>query len=183
MVCDRCKRVIKEELEKLGYHVMVERLGHAKIYTDEQRVDLEKIDLILQVNGFELLLDKNAQIIEKIRTSIIDLIYSNRLGSLEVNLSEHLTRELSKDYSALSSLFSAVEGLTIEKYFILQKIERVKELLIYNELTLSETAYKLGYSSVQHLSNQFKKTTGMSASQFRALHQADRKSIDHIGHL
>jgi len=182
MVCDRCKRVVKEELEKIGYPTIVEKLGRVNIQFAELKPDLNAIDVVLKENGFELLIEKNAQIIESIRTNIIDLIYSNKLESLNVNLSDYLAKKVGRDYSSLSTLFSSVEGITIEKHFIMQKIERVKELLIYDELSLSETAYILGYSSVQHLSNQFKKITGMSPSQFKSIQGANREGIDHIGH-
>lgn len=181
MVCDRCKRVVKEELEKIGYPTIVEKLGRVNIQFAESKPDLNAINVVLKENGFELLIEKNAKIIESIRTNIIDLIYSNKLESLNVNLSDYLAKKVGRDYSSLSTLYSSVEGITIEKYFIMQKIERVKELLIYDELSLSETAYKLGYSSVQHLSNQFKKITGMSPSQFKSIQGGTRHSIDHVG--
>jgi len=182
MVCDRCKRVVKEELQKLGYNSTVEKLGTVVVHYDGKKPDLEAINAVLKENGFELLIEKNARTIESIRTSIIDLIYNDKLETLSINLSDYLAKKLAQDYSSLSTLFSSVEGITIEKYFIVQRIERVKELLIYDELTLSETAYRLGYSSVQHLSNQFKKVTGMSPSEFKTLHGTGRQSIDHIGH-
>lgn len=182
MVCDRCKKVVTEELDTLGYLTVVEKLGSVRIHFDRLELDLDAIASVLKKNGFELLVDKNSKKIESIRTSIIDLIYSDKLESMNVNLSDYLSRKLAHEYSSLSALFSSVEGITIEKYFILQKIERVKELLIYDELSLSETAYRLGYSSVQHLSNQFKRILGMSPSQFKSVQGAGRESLDHIGH-
>ena len=181
MVCPRCLKVVSEELAKLGYQATVEQLGIAKLDHPVEQVDINRISQVLEKNGFELLIEKSAKIIETIKTLIIELIYQDQLESLSVNLSDYLARRLNHDYSYLSSLFSAVESITIEKYFILQKIERVKELLIYDELTLSETAYRLGYSSVQHLSNQFKKVTGMSPTHFKSLRTQTRKTLDKIG--
>lgn len=181
MVCPRCIRVVKEELDKLGYTTTIERLGLARIEYSGNSPDMNEISQILEQNGFELLVDKNAKIIDNIKTLIIDLIYQDRLEEMNTNLSDYLVQKLNHDYSFLSTLFSSVESITIEKYFILQKIERVKELLIYNELTLSEIAYQLGYSNVQYLSNQFKKITGMSPSRFKSLRDRARYTIDKIG--
>ncbi len=181
MVCPRCSKVVKEELDKLGYTTTVERLGLARIEYSGNPPDMNEITKILEKNGFDLLVDKTAKIIDNIKTSIIDLIYHDRLEEMIINLSEYLVQKLNHDYSFLSTLFSSVESITIEKYFILQKIERVKELLIYDELTLSEIAYRLGYSNVQYLSNQFKKITGMSPSQFKSLRDKARYPIDTIG--
>ena len=181
MVCPRCSKVVKEELDKLGYKTTIERLGLARVEYSENLFNMKEISKILEQNGFELLVDKNAEIIDNIKTLIIDLIYQNRLEEMHTNLSDYLIQKLNHDYSFLSTLFSSVESITIEKYFILQKIERVKEQLIYAELTLSEIAYQLGYSNVQYLSNQFKKVTGMSPSQFKSLRGRARNSIDTIG--
>ena len=180
MVCPRCIKVVKEELEKLGYETSIERLGAATIKYSDSQLDLNKISMVLNKNGFELLVEKNAKLIDEIKSLIIDLIYTEKLAELNTNLSDYLANKLNHDYSYLTTLFSSVEGITIEKYFILQKIERAKELLIYNELTLSEISYKLGYSNVQYLSTQFKKITGMSPSQFKSLRQRSRTPIDKI---
>lgn len=181
MVCNRCIKVVQEELEKLGYGVHVERLGKVHIEYSGNGPNMAAIKQSLIKNSFEILVEKSAKLIENVKTSLIDLIYSDKLETLNVNLSDYLARQLHHDYPYISNLFSSVEGITIEKYLILQKIERVKELLIYNELTLSETSFKLGYSSVQHLSNQFKKTTGMSPSHFKSLHGRVRQALDKIG--
>jgi AraC-like DNA-binding protein len=181
MVCDRCIKVVREELEKLNVTVLDVQLGKALVLEPPGGLDLSAVERVLQANGFELLVEKKAQLVEKIKTAIIDLIYSDRLESLHLNLSDFLTERIGKDYPYLSTLFSTMGGVTIEKYFILQKIERVKELLIYDELTLSEIAYKLGYSSVQHLSSQFKKVTGMTPTQFKKLRIAERRSLDQVG--
>lgn len=174
MVCPRCIQVVKEELEKLGYDTTIERLGVAIIEHSEGEPDIKKIAQVLKKNGFELLIDK-------IKTLIIELIYNDELEEMNMNLSNYLVQNLKHDYSFISTLFSAVESLTIEKYFIIQKIERVKELLTYNELTLSEISYRLGYNSVQYSSNQFKISTGMSPSQFKSLRQQKRSSLENIG--
>ena len=181
MVCPRCSKVVKEELDKLGCTTTIERLGLARVEYSEIPPDMYEISQILEKNGFELLVNKNAEIIDNIKTLIIDLIYQDRLENMNTNLSDYLVQKLKHDYSFLSTLFSSVESITIEKYFIFQKIERVKELLIYDELTLSEIAYRLGYRNVQYLSNQFKKVTGMSPSQFKSLRGRKRNSIDKIG--
>lgn len=181
MVCSRCIKVVKEDLDKLGYKTTVEQLGYVIIEHSEIKPNIEKVVQTLKQNGFELLHDKNAEIIENIKTLIIDLIYRDRLAEMDMNLSDYLVQKLNHNYSLLSTLFSSVESLTIEKYFIIQKIERVKELLIYDELTLSEISYRLGYSSVQHLSNQFKEIIGMSPNQFKAPIQQKRKSLEKVG--
>ena len=181
MVCPRCIKVVKQELESLGYKTLVERLGSARIEYTGDKPDLNAISKTLEKNGFELLIEKNAILIEEIKTIIIDLIYKGSLEEMSINLSSHLSTMLSHDYSHISTLFSSVEGITIEKYFILQKIERVKELLIYDELSLTQISYELGYSNVQYLSSQFKKVTGMSTSEFKSLRGRNRVTLDKIG--
>jgi len=180
MVCPRCIKVVKEELEKLGYETAIERLGSATIKYSDDKLDLNKISQVLNKNGFELLVEKNAKLIDELKSLIIDLIYTEQLEELNINLSDYLSNKLNHDYSHISTLFSSVEGITVEKYFIMQKIEHVKELLIYDELSLSEISYKLGYSNVQYLSTQFKKITGMSPSEFKTLRNRARISIDKI---
>ena len=180
MVCPRCIKVVKEELEKLGYETAIERLGSATIKYSDDKLDLNKISQVLNKNGFELLVEKNAKLIDELKSLIIDLIYTEQLEELNINLSDYLSNKLNHDYSHISTLFSSVEGITVEKYFIMQKIEHVKELLIYDELSLSEISYKLGYSNVQYPSTQFKKITGMSPSEFKTLRNRARISIDKI---
>ncbi|MBT5461540.1 MAG: helix-turn-helix transcriptional regulator [Candidatus Marinimicrobia bacterium] len=175
MVCSRCIRVVREELTGLGLDVVDVQLG--KVVLAKHPKNIEPVETILNQNGFELLEDKNAQIVESIKNQIIELIYSENLGEMKTNLSHYLSKQLGRDYSALSKLFSEVESITLEKYFILHKVERIKEFMVYDELTLSEIAYKLGYSSVQHLSNQFKKTTGLSPSYFKNVNPS-RRPID-----
>jgi len=179
MVCDRCIRVVREEMETLGYEVLNVQLGKCVIAADDIP-DPDKIRAVLHANGFELLEDESSQWIEQIKTAIISLIYRDELEERDENLSHYLTVKLRKDYPSLSRLFSSVEGLTIEKYFILQKIERVKELLIYDQLSLKEISYRLDYSSVQHLSNQFKKIIGQSPREFKQQRTPHRHTLDHI---
>lgn len=181
MVCDRCKIVVTQELEKLGLTPSVVHLGEVELVKSITNDEYQKIKSAFQSVGFELIDDKRSQWIEKIKKLIIQLVNENReKKSIKVNYSEYISRELGRDYSSLSSLFSAVEGVTIEQFIILQKIERVKELLVYDELSLSQIASTLGYSSTAHLSNQFKKVTGLTPSYFKAVGKTKRKSIDKI---
>lgn len=179
MVCSRCKMVVKSEFEKLGIHPLAVELGIVEI--QEKDIDLVQDDLVKNLNllGFELLDSKKSIIIERIKTFIIELIYDKN-NELKTNLSDYLSEHLSQDYNTLSHLFSEVENATIEKYFITQKVERIKELLTYDELTLSEITYQLNYSSVAHLSNQFKKITGFSPTYFKQLKDRKRLQIEDL---
>jgi len=179
MVCSRCKMVVKSELEKLGLHPISVDLGEVDI--QENNINHIKDDLShqLQALGFSLMDDKKSKTIEKIKNLIIDLV-QNKNNQININLSDYLTQQLTQDYSTLSNLFSEVEGITIEKYFINQKIEKVKELLMYDEMTLNEISFLLNYSSVAHLSNQFKKVTGFSPSYFKQLKDKKRKQIEDL---
>lgn len=179
MVCSRCKMVVKSELSKLKINPISVELGEVEIeevLNENQKKELSKALLSF---GFELLDDKVSITIEKIKTLIVELIYNQNI-SLKTNLSTYLSQELSQDYSSISNLFSEVEGTTIEQYYISLKIEKVKELLMYDELTLSEIAYQLNYSSVSHLSNQFKKVTGFTPTYFRQLKEKKRKQIEDL---
>lgn len=178
MVCNRCIKVVREELEKLGLEVENIELGEVKIAGEN--IPFGIIKEVLEENGFELVEDKKAQIINKVKSLIIEAIYSEKIEDMNLKFSVFLSEELGMDYQYLSTLFSSVENVTIEHFIILQKVERAKELLKYNELTLSEIAYRLGYSSVQHLSNQFKKITGLTASQFKEITENQRKPIDKL---
>jgi AraC-like DNA-binding protein len=181
MVCPRCIRVVREELEKLGIVVNEITLGEVKVYYDPGVISHETISKTLEANGFELLLDKKARIIEHIKSYIISIIHYDDPGKYEQsNFSDLLEKELNMDYHYLTSLFSSVENITIEQFIILQKIEKAKELVKYGEMTLSEIAYRLGYKSVQHLSNQFKKVTGLTASQFKKMTSNLRKPLDSV---
>ncbi|MGE9311115.1 helix-turn-helix domain-containing protein [Niabella sp. CJ426] len=179
MVCNRCIMVVQSELEKLGLKVVDIKLGEVSVenaLTAEEKSQLEKV---LSSLGFEVIDDKKARIIEKIKNVIINLVHYQD-NDIKTNLSEVLSRELHQDYNYLSHLFSEVEGTTIEKYFIAQKIEKVKELLVYDELSLSEIAFRLNYSSVAYLSNQFKKTTGLTPSYFKQIREKKRKPLDEV---
>jgi AraC family transcriptional regulator len=181
MVCNRCIKVVREELEKLDYTVKKIELGEVVIASDKKKFQLDKIKISLEENGFEFIDSRNANIIERVKILIIKLIHHNSTeNQSDINLHDEIIEEAGLSYQYVSSLFSSMEGITIEKFIIHQKIEKVKELIVYDELTLSEIAYKLGYSSVQHLSNQFKKVTGLSPSYFKKLKSKKRKPLDRI---
>ncbi len=180
MVCNRCIWAVQRELKKLGLKPMNVVLGEATVEGEVDEDTIRQIDINLQKIGFELINDKKSSLIEHIRTEVINYIHYDPELAGNINFSDHLSQKLGYDYSYLSSLFSSVEGITIEKYIILQRIERVKELLIYDELTLSEIAWRTGYSSVQHLSNQFRKIIGMSPSAFKKLQEKNRKPLDKV---
>ena len=180
MVCMRCILVVREELSELGFEVAAIELGKAELNQKIDDSDLLKIRKVLINSGFELIDDKKSRIIERIKTAIIEYVHHGKEIPKHRNLSDFLSHELQHDYSYLSSLFSSIEGMTIEKYVINQKIEKVKELLVYYELTLNEIAYQLGYSSVQHLSNQFKRTTGLTASYFKNIKAFKRIPLDKL---
>jgi AraC-like DNA-binding protein len=179
MVCSRCKMVIKSEMEKLGITALKIELGEVTIEQDLDVSEKERLELILLELGFELIDDKKSKYIEKIKSLIIKLIHEQN-NDIKITLSDYLSQEVYHDYFYLSNLFSEIEGTTIEKYFIAQKIERVKELLAYKELSLGEIAFQLHYSSVAHLSNQFKKVTGLSPSHFKNIRLGGRKSLDEV---
>lgn len=179
-MCNRCIRVVREELEKLGLHVGRVELGEADVL-DDKKIDMQTVRSVLETNGFQLIEDKRVKTIERTKLAILKMVQHDHGESpLTVNPSEFIARELGQDYHSLSTLFSSVEGVTIEQYTILQKIERVKELLKYGELTLSEIAFRMGYSSVQHLSNQFRKVTGLTPSHFKNLKESLRKPLDKV---
>ena len=179
MVCNRCKMVVQSELEKLGLHPISVELGEIEI--QEENIDILKEALLqnLQFLGFDLIDDKQSNTIEKIKNLIVELVHYKD-NETNFKLSEYLSKQILQDYNTLSHLFSEVEGTTIEKYFILQKIEKVKELLTYNELSLSEIANQLHYSSVGHLSNQFKKITGFAPTFYKKMKNKNRKKIDDV---
>ncbi len=179
MVCQRCKMVLKSELEKLGIHYLHLSLGEVEITDSLSDLLLNKLDISLKHYGLELILDRRAQIIEKIKSIIIEKIHYSEEDE-KINFTKILSQSLNYDYKYLSNLFSEVHGTTIEHYIINQKIERVKELIIYNELNLSEIAWKLHYSSVQHLSAQFKKVTGLTPSFFKKMTSRRRKDISNL---
>lgn len=180
MVCNRCIKVVEEILKNLDHEISSIELGKVVLQRPIDQHKLDEVRNLLDADGFELIDDNKSRIINQIKTIIIESIYHEKHIPLYMNLSEFLTKEIGHDYSYLSKLFSSIEGITIEKYLILQKVERVKELLVYNEHSLSEIAYQLGYSSVQHLSNQFRKITGLSPSYFKKIKNNRRKPIDKV---
>ncbi len=180
MVCDRCVRVVREELGKLGLEIHHVELGGAVVAAGSSLVDVDRIAATLSENGFELIRDKRKKTIEDIRHAIIGLLHRDEPVPDGFRLSRYVSDSVGEEYGTLSSLFSSVEGVTIEHFFILQKIERVKELIKYGEKPLKEIAWELGYSSTQHLSNQFKQVTGMTPTQFRSLDRNSRISLDRV---
>ncbi len=168
MVCTRCKMVVKSELEKLGVHYKTVDLGEVEISDTISEDQLTRLGEALKLTGLELMDDNKKILVEKIKTIIIELIhYSDE--QIKINLSDFLSEKLNHNYTYLSNLFTAIKGTTIEQFYLANKIERVKELLVYDELNLTEIAWKLHYSSVSHLSNQFKKMTGLTPSHFKNL--------------
>lgn len=179
MVCNRCIMVVKDQLLKSGLEPTEVSLGEIEIKDPLSKDKLESLNKDLTALGFELLDDQRQKQIETIKKLLIGIVQSGEMEE-HFSLSKFLQKELNREYSQLSRLFSEVEGITIEQFFILQKIEKVKEWLAYNELSLSEITWKLGYSSVAHLSAQFKKVTGMTPSQFKKLGAVHRRTLDSI---
>ena len=177
MVCGRCIRAVEEILQKVGISYLKVSLGEAEIQEQLSLETKSKFEKMLQESGFELLEYGKSVLVSKVKTMVIKQIHHND-EPLKVNFSDYLSENLHHEYSYLSHLFSSVEGITIEKFIIRQKIERVKEMLFYNELNLTEIAHLLDYSSVAHLSSQFRKETGMTTSQFRQLGKPGHKSLD-----
>jgi len=179
MVSLRCKMVVKEELSKLGLHYATVDLGTVEITENISQQQREQLKTSLLKSGLELMDDKKAILIEKIQNVIVEMIhYEDELP--KTNFSDYLTAKLNYDYTYLANLFSETKGITIEHFIILHKIEKVKELIIYNELNLSEIAWKLHYSSVAHLSNQFKKITGLTPSFFKSLKHKKRSTLENV---
>lgn len=179
MVCSRCKMVVQSQLENAGLTPVSIDLGEVEIEGMLSVNKRKELDHTLRSVGFELIDDKKSQTIEKIKTLVINLVH-HKNEDIKTNLSTYITSKIHQDYNYLSNLFSEVEGTTIEKYFISQRIERVKELLMYDELSLSQIADQLGYSSVAYLSNQFKKTTGFTPSYFKTLKEQKRRNIEDL---
>lgn len=179
MVCNRCIMVIKAELGRLGIETLSVSLGEVEISKTLDAVQRNNLNIALRTLGFSMIDDKREVLIEQIKTLIIELVHYLD-GELKVNLSDYLSQKLQHDYNYLSNLFSEIENLTIEKYFIAQKIERVKELIVYDELTLSQIAFELNYSSTAHLSTQFKKVTGLTPSHFKRIKANKRKPLDEV---
>lgn len=180
MVCNRCIMAVQHELDKLDLPVKSVSLGEVVLDGELTTGQKQDLDQALAPLGFEIIDDRKSRIIEQIKNIIIDLVH-HQDNDARSNLSDVLSSKLHHDYNYLSKLFSEVEGTTIEKYFIAQKIEKVKELLVYDELSLSEIALHMNYSSVAYLSNQFKKVTGLTPSHFKQIGKDRRKPLDEVG--
>jgi YesN/AraC family two-component response regulator len=179
MVCNRCIMVVKHEFEALGYPPLQVELGEVEINSELNSETITDIDKHLQTFGFEIIDNTKSRIIEKIKNTVVQLIHHSN-DDLKVNYSTYIEAVLKKDYNYLSNLFSEIEGTTIEKYIINQKIEKVKELLVYDELNLSQIADKMGYSNVAHLSAQFHKVTGLTPTHFKQIKENKRKPLDEV---
>jgi AraC-like DNA-binding protein len=171
--------VVKSELEKLGLHYTTVELGEVEITDKISKEQMDNLGVALKATGLELMDDNKKILIEKIKTLIIELIHVNE-EQIKVNLSDYLSQKLNHNYTYLSNLFTEVIGSTIEQFYLVNKIEKVKELLVYDELTLTEIAWKLHYSSVSHLSNQFKKMTGLTPSSYKNLKQIRRTALGNL---
>ncbi len=180
MVSLRCKILVKEELRKLGLHFVFVDLGEIEIMEDPSEDELDAFRTALATAGLELMDDKKAILIEKVKNVIIQMIHSAEELPI-LNYSEHISASVGYDYTYISNLFSEVKGITIQQYIILNKIEKIKELIMYDELTITEIAYKMNYSSVAHLSNQFKKITGYTPSHFKNLKDKRRIPVEELG--
>lgn len=180
MVCNRCIKTVSSIFANEGIVPESVELGVVRLKNALPTEKEKTIRALLAADGFEWLDDQKTKQVEEIKKVIIDLVHYGELDEMSKNLSGYLAEKLHRDYHYLSTLFSSLENTTIEQYFILQKIEKVKEWLVYNEFTLSEIAYKLGYSSVAHLSGQFKKVTGFTPSQFKNLKEHNRKPLDRV---
>lgn len=180
MVSVRCKMAVKDVLNNLGLHFIIIDLGEVEIMENISQETREELKIDLLRIGLELMDDKRAVLIEKIKNAIIEMVHhSDEL--IKINFSDFLSEKLDHDYTYLSNMFSEVQGTTIEQFIIAHKVERIKELMIYNELNITEIAQKMNYSSVGHLSNQFKKVTGLSPSHFKKLKEKRRSPIEEIG--
>jgi AraC family transcriptional regulator len=182
MVCDRCKKVVKDEMEKLGVGLNRVELGEVETENDLDSDKLNEVKLMLESNGFALLDDKKDTLVEHIRILVIEEVqYLKGHKPAQMNFSDYLSQKTGYEYSYISNLFSTETGQPIEQYIIAQKIEKIKEWLSYNELSLSEMAWRLSYSSAAHLSNQFKKVTGITPGEFKRSNSHARKTLDKVG--
>ena len=180
MVSNRCKMAVKEALKKLGLHYILVDLGEVDVMETLSLQQRDQLKIALLESGLELMDDKRAVLIEKIKNVIIEMVHHSD-EVIKVNFSNYLSEKLQHDYTYLSNLFSEVQGSTIEQFIISHKTERIKELIIYGELNITEIAWKMNYSSVAHLSSQFKKVTGLSPSHFKQLKDKRRSPIEDIG--
>ena len=180
MVSNRCKMAVKDALKKLGVHFILVDLGEVDIMENINEAQRNELKSMLLNSGLELMDDKRSMLIEKIKNVIIEMVH-HKEEAIKVNFSDYLSEKLNHDYTYLANLFSEVQGTTIEQFIIHHKIERIKELIIYDELNITEIAWKMNYSSVAHLSNQFKKVTGLSPSHFKQMKNKRRSPIEEIG--
>lgn len=179
MVCSRCRRVVSDELAGIGLRVVDVQLGEAVVeHSDE--LPLETIRNILRRNGFDVVEDRASEIVEFVKRHIIDLVQGDRIVEMNLKLSEYLEQKIQLDYRHISTVFSQTVGTTIEKFFIAQRIERIKELLVYDEKSLTDIAFDMGYSSTAYLSNQFKHETGMTPTAFKKQAVMARKDLDRV---
>jgi len=179
MVSTRCKMAVKDALRELGLHFILVDLGEVDIMENISIGQRDQLKLALLGSGLELMDDKRAVLIEKIKNAIVEMVHHSD-EIIKINFSEYLSEKLNHDYTYLANLFSEVQGTTIEQFIISHKVERIKELIIYDELNITEIAWKMNYSSVAHLSNQFKKVTGLSPSHFKQLKDKRRNPIEEI---
>lgn len=178
MVCSHCAEVLEEKLLAADFKIQKIELGQLILSNPVTQQEYDRLNQVVRNNGFEIINDKGGRVVEQIKQLIVQLVRTDQ--KLEGNLSDYLSKKMRKDYQQLSRLFSNVEGKSIERYYILQKIERAKELIVYGEKSLTEIAYELGYSSQQHFSRQFKKETGLSPSHFKDVKENKRVSIDKL---
>lgn len=179
MVCIRCKMVVKSELERIGLQYKFVELGEAELVDVPTIEQLYELRTALLKDGLELMDDKKSILVERIKTIIIELVHYTD-DQIKINLSDYISEKLDYNYTYLANLFSEVKGTTIENFYLAHKIEKVKELLVYDELNLTEIAYKMHYSSVSHLSNQFKKMTGLTPSYFKNLKNKRRSTLGNV---
>lgn len=179
MVCNRCILAVMNILNELGIPYNYVDLGEADLKSEITSIQIQNLSEKLSEIGFSIINDRKSKIIESIKNSLIDLIHHSE-EQVKVNISDYLSDKLNLEYNYLSNLFSEIEGTTIEKYYIAQRIEKVKELIVYDELSLNEIAFQLGYSSVAYLSNQFKKVTGLTPSHFKSIKSNKRKTLDNL---
>jgi AraC family transcriptional regulator len=180
MVCDRCKMVVRDQLEKNAIAYKNIELGEVELSVIPSTEQLQQFSSDITLLGFEIIEDKTARIVSSIKNAVLEFVRDPSPKTRKLKFSSYLADKLNKEYNYISNLFSSLEGTTIEQYLINQKIEYVKELLVYDELTLSEIAHQLGYSSVQHLSNQFKKVTGLTPTHFKQLGLKKRTPLDKV---
>lgn len=178
MVSNRCKMVVREELTKLGLHFLIVELGEVEIMEDISAELRQQLKINLRNSGLELMEDKRAALIEKIKNIIIEMVQNP--GEIKIKISDLLSEKLHHNYGYLSNLFSEVQGMSIQHFIMLYKVERIKELMRYDDPSITEIAYKMNYSSVGHLSNQFKKITGLSPEHFKELKDKGRIQSEEI---